>query len=404
MLLLPFDKICPPENGGMQTCYNMVLTLGKYFDLTVLMNQKVEEFKVYAGADLPPDAVLLNVKDEYEEPKDIFRLFPHKFRNAMRYRWYTRTFKESAGTSFLNYTGILPKLLTKKHFDYIIFEVVNDLRVKTFIRKFSPSTKLIFQNHNVDSDLAYQGYLQGKVSYTQYSKLLALESQLYRNVDQLLAVSKEDGDRLNEINKGNLNVEVIQTGIHLQNEPAITGVGLDSPKEILFCGSLNYKPNFEGLKWFYDHCWKSIVTQMTQIKLVVIGSGIPHHSLNELLEDPTILFKGRVNDVKEYYDRASVVIVPLLSGSGIRLKVLEALSMGVPIVSTEKGAEGILYQEDENILIADNQKEFTNKVLFLLKDREKRIRMSESGRNLIIHNYEWSVIGKRVYNILCSHN
>jgi glycosyltransferase involved in cell wall biosynthesis len=134
--------------------------------------------------------------------------------------------------------------------------------------------------------------------------------------------------------------------------------------------------------------------------LVVIGSGVPSNSILKKMEENGISFSGKVNSVSEYYEQAAICIVPLLSGSGTRLKVLEAMSLGVPIVSTEKGAEGISYTNSKDILIANKSEEFVERIQTLLENVKLRIEIASNARKLIEAKYDWSHIGGLMTNSL----
>ncbi|MBS1946957.1 MAG: glycosyltransferase [Bacteroidetes bacterium] len=404
LLILPFD-VFPPDNGGKQTGYHMIPALAKYYQVTVLQFQGLDEIYNCIGSDEAfREVKFLNANHEYAEPRDIFRFFPKKIKDAARFRYHARSLRLSASSHVLSYIGILPRLLKRNHFDFIITETNSDTLIYRTVKKYSPHTRLVFQNHNVDTDLAWADLKNNKITHSAYRQILSLESSLYKNTDHVLAVSQQDADRLNELNKNKLKVQVIQTGIPLQKYPAAKGLGQDMAGNILFCGSLDYQPNYEGLLWFYRNCWKKIVSAFPRLKLTVVGSGDPHGSLAKIFEDGSVDFKGRVKEVYPYYDAAAVVVVPLLSGSGIRLKILEAMSMGVPIVSTRKGAEGIRHTNGENILLADEADDFARLVISLLNDKNKRRALSEAGRKTIQEYYDWPVIGQRIFKILSGLN
>ena len=385
----------------MQTCFNMIVCMDKYFDVTVLMFQDKLSFnKVFSDNKYSFNSVKVYTMAEiYKEPKDIFRILPAKLRDALRYRWQRKRIMESVSSSYLHYMGILPWLLKEK-FDFLMIEMLSDTLIYDLMKKKSPETKLIYQNHNVDSDMAHKDFKAGRIPLKSFQKILETEKLLYKNTDCVIAVSDNDASRLSELNNGRLNLKVVQTGISLEKDIATDGINQDNPKSILFCGSLDYQPNYEGLLWFYENCWLKVLKQMPELVLTVIGSGIVDNSLIHLQKDNTVNFAGRVDSVWRYYNQAAIVIVPLLSGSGIRIKILEAMSMGVPVVSTKKGAEGINYSDKENICIADDPEEFVSIMMNLLRNKEYRINLSHGGRLVIAENYDWQVIGKRIYDIL----
>jgi glycosyltransferase involved in cell wall biosynthesis len=169
---------------------------------------------------------------------------------------------------------------------------------------------------------------------------------------------------------------------------------------ILFCGSLDSFPNSEGLAWFYKNSWQQLQQLLPGIQLLVVGSGQLPAEAEFLLSDPSIVFSGPVQDVKPWYQKAKLAIVPLLSGSGTRLKILEAMSLGLPVISTAKGAEGIDYTNGKNIVIANESAFFVKSVLELLSDSKKRAQIRCEARKLVEEKYDWDKIGVKMSDFL----
>ncbi|WP_315819843.1 glycosyltransferase family 4 protein [Paraflavitalea speifideaquila] len=124
---------------------------------------------------------------------------------------------------------------------------------------------------------------------------------------------------------------------------------------------IDYGPNREGLLWFCTKVLPNLVKINSLIRLIVIGKGEPGVELRNALDASYINYHGKVKDVDQYYQQANVAVVPLFTGSGTRLKVLEAMSRQVPVISTTKGAEGIDYTAESDILIADEAELFGKK-------------------------------------------
>ncbi len=170
--------------------------------------------------------------------------------------------------------------------------------------------------------------------------------------------------------------------------------------DLLFCGSMDYAPNEEGLLWFLNNCWPTITLLNPFCTMVVIGSGIPSKALCEKLKSEGVIFKGEVNDVNQYYLQSKISIVPLKQGSGTRLKIIEAMSFGVTVVSTSKGAEGIDCMDGENIIIAETSKDFTEKIMLLLNNSNLINKISSNAFQLVKEKYDWKVIGSMIQKCL----
>jgi glycosyltransferase involved in cell wall biosynthesis len=130
--------------------------------------------------------------------------------------------------------------------------------------------------------------------------------------------------------------------------------------------------------------------------LTIIGQGMDQGCFEQMRADPSVHFAGFVEDVVPWYHRSGVSVVPLRVGSGTRLKILEAMSTGNPVVSTHRGAEGIEATSGENILIADDPMKFAEAVLRLRSAPEEFEKIRKKARTLVQRKYDWRVIGRRL--------
>jgi polysaccharide biosynthesis protein PslH len=384
LIIVPYEDVYPPMNGGMQRCFNIIHQLAKKFDLTLIIFQDKNSF-LRAKVEYPAIEKLKIYSTKDESPaKDIFSLLPIGLENALRFRWLKKKFYASTDSMFLQYYSLLKRLLKQQKFDGIILENLATLQAVSIIRNYDCTVKIVYDAHNVDSELA--------VGTAEALNIKNRESNLHENVNALIACSERDRNAFCVMNGHKLTTQVIANGVNIE-KMYDEAVRQKDPESILFCGSLSFAPNSQGLLWFYKNIWHSVKKSFPQLKLLVVGSGeLPAESIF-LKEDPSLIFSGAVEDVKPWYNKAALSIVPLLSGSGTRLKVLEAMSYGLPVVSTSKGAEGIEYKDSKSILIADKETDFANCIIALLKNKQRRLEIQKSARELVEDKYDWNVIG-----------
>ena len=170
-------------------------------------------------------------------------------------------------------------------------------------------------------------------------------------------------------------------------------------RSLLFVGSMDYHANIDAVSWFVRDIWPEFAGKYPDLKFVIVGRD-PAPEVRNLQSD-RILVTGTVEDVRPYYAAAQAVIVPLRVGSGTRLKILEAMAAGVPIVSTRLGAEGIDVTHNVHLLIADNESELISSIDRFLSSPEMRNRLIQAARDRVISRYDWSVIGKELYSLYC---
>lgn len=400
LIIIPYDPIYPPMNGGMQRCFHILHQLALHFKVTAIINQDKVEFEKALNS-FPALASVDVYSTKNESPiKDLFNLLPYKLQNALRYRWYKKNFKGPADGLFLQYYPVLVKLLKRHKYDTIILENLASLNAVSIIRKFDKSVKIVYDAHNVDSNLALVAVEKGAMKKESLFLINKVERSLYKNVNAILTCSKKDLDDFVRMNDNRLSAVVIPNGVSVVNNLFDEGVNQDIPEYILFCGTLWSTPNNEGLLWFYNTIWPTVKKFFPRLKLLVVGSGIAPYSLQSLINDTSLQFTGTVDDVKPWYNKSAVAVVPLLSGSGTRLKILEAMSLGLPVISTSNGAEGITYTNGNNIIIANNENDFADEVINLLKSKAKRIAIQQSARTLVENKYDWDVVGASLYSFL----
>jgi glycosyltransferase involved in cell wall biosynthesis len=166
---------------------------------------------------------------------------------------------------------------------------------------------------------------------------------------------------------------------------------------LLFCGSLDYTPNRDGILWFHKRIWPLILHDCPHFRFRIVGRGnqedpayVPLH------RDPRVDFIGEVDELEPHYRESSACIVPLRKGSGTRLKILEAMAYGSPVISTGIGAEGIEGIPCNDLLIADSPEAFAHTVALVHEDSELHERLRRSARNLVESRYDWGKIGEKL--------
>jgi glycosyltransferase involved in cell wall biosynthesis len=155
---------------------------------------------------------------------------------------------------------------------------------------------------------------------------------------------------------------------------------------VIFIGGMHWPPNNEGVIWFINNVYPILMDKYPELKIFFIGKNPPENLLNL----KNVHFPGYVLDLESFWEISRVFIVPLLSGGGMRVKILEAWAKGIPVVSTSIGAEGIRYTKDKDIIIADKPQEFADGIFSVLDNQELTQRLSISGRETVEIYYDWN--------------
>ncbi|MGE3268779.1 MAG: glycosyltransferase family 4 protein [Chloroflexota bacterium] len=167
------------------------------------------------------------------------------------------------------------------------------------------------------------------------------------------------------------------------------------PNTLIFSGALSYRANYDGLRWFLAEVFPRVQRAVPDVRLRVTGS-TQSIDLAGLPASSAVEYTGYVDDIRPVVAESWVAVVPLLHGSGTRLKILEAMALGTPVVSTSKGAEGLAATPGDDIILHDDPDGFARGVVDLLRSSELRRRLAEGGRRLVQDRYDWQVVGAHV--------
>ncbi len=200
-----------------------------------------------------------------------------------------------------------------------------------------------------------------------------------------MACSQHDADIIGRDAPG-VRALVVPNGVDLD-----TFVPLNTPKTgrpiLLFVGAMHYYPNIDAMKFFFETMYEQVIQALPDLRIQIVGHS-PVPEIQQLAQRSGVEVVGSVPDMRPYLDAATVFMVPLRLGGGTRLKIVEAMAMGLPVVSTSVGAEGLAVSPGHDILIADSPSSFVEATLRLLNDGELRAHLSAGGRELAKH-YHW---------------
>jgi glycosyltransferase involved in cell wall biosynthesis len=243
-----------------------------------------------------------------------------------------------------------------------------------------------------------QRSLVRKVRYgLTWWKLSRFVTWLLREFEGCTVTSEQERDLIMEIVPQYDALAVVPNGVDLE---AHTGdFGTSKPGTLIYSGALTYRANFDAMEFFLRDIFPLVKAQHPDVSLRITGGydGVPVEQL-PLGRGATLT--GYLDDVRPAVAQSWACVVPLRVGGGTRLKILEAMALGTPVVSTSKGAEGLEVTHGEDILIADTPAEFADAVLRLLDDRALRARLAANGRRLVESRYGWKVIGEKLDQLL----
>jgi glycosyltransferase involved in cell wall biosynthesis len=277
-----------------------------------------------------------------------------------------------------------------------------------FIASFLPTSanpKIVLDQHNLEHQIIRRiaenpgtNPLLRWYAGVEWPKLRDFEVAAMRRADVTLAVSDADRDAFLALAPDLAGkVETVPIGVDTdyfsaaEREP--------DAQTILSIGTMSWLPNIDAMQWFVGEILPLVRAERPGARVSIVGSNPAKAVVALGKRDPAVVVTGTVPDVRPYAKECGVFVVPLRSGSGVRVKILNALAMGLPVVSTAIGAEGIAVTHGENILIADTPRQFAEAVCRVLNDRTLADRLGANGRALVEERYTWGAVGKRLHAV-----
>lgn len=283
---------------------------------------------------------------------------------------------------------------------------IDHLQMAQFV-DFDGRYKVVLDNHNVESMIirrvaeTSESRLMRWYAQMEWPKLRGYELDICRRCDLVLMVSDDDKAILRGLDASLTNIESVPIGVDINHFQPIDRVA--GSRNMLSVGTMYWPPNVDSMLHFCRDILPLVSAEIADCTLTVAGQR-PVEAIRALAADPRIAVTGYVGDERELAADCGVFVVPLRSGSGVRVKILNALAMGLPVVSTSVGAEGLAVKSGEHLLIADSPAEFAKAVVEVLRDRELADHLGSNGRKLVCDKYSWERVGERLlslYGKLC---
>jgi sugar transferase (PEP-CTERM/EpsH1 system associated) len=222
------------------------------------------------------------------------------------------------------------------------------------------------------------------------------EPRYAERFDRCITVSQLDQQLLLRANP-RLQVDVIPNGVDTQKYRPLAVHPKEESPSLIFVGSMGYAPSVDAVLYFYREILPLIREMIQPVELRIVGADPSPEILK--LTAPGLHVTGRVEDVVPYYQESTVCVVPLRAGGGTRLKILEAMALGRPVVSTSIGCEGLDVIDGEHLLIADTPERFARQTVRLLRDCHLAEYIRANARKLVEARYDWDQIAERLLDI-----
>lgn len=377
---------CPPEIGPGRRHYHLVTEALKHHEVSVLSR----------GAAVERKAFLREFGGRCQEVVFIDDASPRWTRVLLRL-WYTLTIRNNFRfASDRRLQGELDRILAAQKIDIVYFSTL----LLGFCR-VPIEVPAVSDTHNVEHDYFRRAAsetanpLRKLYYYLQAAGTRRDEIAFGQRCRAVFATSARDAGLLQEMLPGQ-RVDVIPNGIDLDR--LIPSDRRAEPATLIFTGLMSYYANEHGIGWFLDRIFPLIQREVPSVRVLVVGARPPRWLIRRASEQ--IEVTGYVPDVKPYFARAQVCVVPLKIGGGTRVKVLEAMALRRPVVATSLGCEGLCVQHEKTALVADEPLAFAEATIRLLRDGDLVERITVEAYRTVQARYSWDRIGRKLSGVL----
>ncbi|MEI2689499.1 MAG: glycosyltransferase family 4 protein [Anaerolineae bacterium] len=374
----------PPDNGSKLRVYHLLRGLAERHEVTLLS---------FAFATARPDAP--GELDAWCRAVRTVPIDPYEANRAGTLHTFLSP-RPVASRPIAAMSRLAAETLAARPFDAVIASTGMTI---DYALAAPPGVVRVLEEHNAMTRWAWEDYRQATGALSRARRWLSwrknrwYETRTFSRFDLLTMVSEADRQATADaLGRRGPRVEVVPNGVDCaHNRP---GLARPRPAALVFNGSLTYSANYDAMRWFLAEVWPRIRAQIPEATLAITGStaGV---DLAGLALDDRVTLLGFVEDVRIPVAEAAVAVAPIRQGGGTRLKILEAMALGTPVVATSKGAEGHDVIDGQHLLLADDPQPFAAAVLRLLADDALAARLRRNARQLVEQRYDWHTIGRR---------
>lgn len=388
ILILCVASPFPPIGGSSMRNYHLINALSKKHEVTLV------SFDLSKETTLPTLRVT-HIKVKWKNPP-LYELMMNEDTRIITEAYEQLAFKVELPwvASYLESEEMKETLreFRKDQFDLVLIE---EVQMGQFISELPPEIPKILDFHNVYSLMTERALTnlhrdENQKSKFEFERMLRFEKKISSLCAHFLVCSEKEALAAKRY-LGISDVTIIPNGVdtnYFNPGALVTESGY-----LLFTGTMNYEPNIEGVKWFVAHVFPIVKKHIPHASFHVVGTN-PSTEVLSLASDEIFIY-GRVEDVRSFYHKADIVVVPLLSGGGTRLKILEAAASGKAIVTTTLGVEGQDFKHPEELFVVDDPTQFANAVIDLLMNHKKRKALEGNVRDPAL-KYSWELIGSNL--------
>lgn len=372
----------PADNGSKIRIFNLLKSLAQHHTVTLV--------SFSTGAPASTDIATLNTfcRKVISIPYNPFQ--PRRLTALAGY--FSSSPRSVVDTYSREMHNAIRNECENQHFDLVI---ASQIDMAIYVRLVPHAIRIL---EEVELTTIYEDHLQNhkavrrvqkQLTWWKYSRYIA---RILHQFHGATVVSQKELALLQNIASSHPPLAIIPNGIDSAQYSGSFGSPVEST--LIYSGALSYHANYDAVQYFLQDILPLIKAQIPHLHFSVTGS-IKGISIHDLPNRDWVTFTGYLEDIRPAIAQSWVNVVPIRIGGGTRLKILESLALGTPVISTSKGAEGLELHAGEDILIADTPSEFACHTVDLLQNPQLRRKLSQNGQNAVLSKYNWQQIGQQ---------
>lgn len=393
LLFLTTEIPFPLDSGGKIRTYNMIKGISEEYSIDLICFSENNENDTRCKELFKVCSTIKVIKSVYTNSSSKSMVLKNIFTSILKNKPFIIE-------KFINkeYENQINKLISNNKYDAVIFDHLN---ITGYYRKFEKTNMVkILSQHNCEYLILRRRYENEKnfikklyLKY-EYKKTERYEKEICLKFSKVIVLTEEDRKLIYSEKCRNNNVEIIPISVDTNYLKKSYNSKI---KKILFLGTMSWYPNEQGILWFLENVWEKVIDKYNDVKLYIVGKN-PGENIMKY-ESNKVIVTGYVEDVNDYIEKCDVCIVPLFIGGGMRVKILECMSKGLPVISTSIGAEGIKCKEKEEILIANTPEKFLMCIDELYNNELYKL-IAKKSVNLVNQNYSLKAISNKLINLI----
>ncbi len=379
----------PANNGAKIRIYNLVRHLSQHYNVTLLSFAD-------AGDATPEQMAHLKTFCQHVEAVPKPQYNPGALKATLGYfsRW-PRSLVDVYSTDMAER---ITQLNQSQPVDIIVasqFQTMRYLEVLPDLPAILEELEITQFHDAVEQSSSTPRRLRAQLTLTKFQQSI---NHLVQKGASATVVSEAEATYIKQFVPPNTPIEVVPNGVDTIVHQPDTSVQ-PKPFSLIYTGAVTYSANYDAVAYFVREIWPLVRARYPQATFTITG-GTGTVDVTDLAAAPGVIFSGYLSSVADAVRQQWAVVAPLRVGGGTRLKILEAMALGTPVISTSKGAEGLDIHSGQDILIADSAQAFADAVGKLFEDAALRGQLAAGGRALVERDYDWSALTNQLINLI----